>query len=144
MNIRAHIFLYSEGEATEPAVSQHGFGFFGLGSFSDFPGVSQVGFPPRFSYQLTVLHVPSGIWRSVWVVFVSCVYSFLEKLPSLREKDGASFLFTCIGGISRNQNAIVSEDERQLYTGFNYSMNFRGNYNYYRRLFKNSLNFLIF
>lgn len=69
---------------------------------------------------------------------------FWKNVPSLREKDGTSFPFTCIGGISSNQNAVVSEDERQLYTGFNYSMNFRGNYNYYKRLFKNSLNFIIF
>lgn len=135
--IRPHIFLYSEGKATESAVSRHGFGFFGLGCFSGLPGVSHVRFACGFSFQLTVF--PSAIWNlkiSLSYVFLLCQVPYWKNLHSFREKDGASFSFTCIGGMPNNQNAVVSEDERQLYTGFNYTMNLRGKYNHYKRLLK--------
>jgi len=64
-----------------------------------------------------------------------CLLPYWKNLHSLREKDEASFSFTYLGGMSSNKNTVVSEDERLLYTGFNYPMNLRGKYNYYQRLF---------
>lgn len=63
---------------------------------------------------------------------------FLVSVPVLEKPTlfkGKRWDLLLFGGISSNQNAVISEDERPLYTGFNYSMNFRGNYNYYKKPF---------
>lgn len=75
-----------------------------------------------------------AIWNlkiSLSCVCFLCLFLFWKNLPSFWEKDGTAFSFNCMGGISSNQNAIISENERPLYRGFTYSMNFRGNYNHY-------------
>lgn len=78
----------------------------------------------RFSWCLTgwisiwIFLPADSTSRAIWnlkislnCVYFLCLFLFWKNLPSLRGKDGTSFSFNCITGISSNQNAIVSEDD---------------------------------
>lgn len=104
-------------------LAKHGFGFFGLGCFSDLPCVLHVRFASGFSFQLQYFKCLLESEDQSELCLLPGPTPFLEKPTQFKRKDGASFSSLCIGGMPSNQNAIVSEDKRLLYTDFKYPIN---------------------